>query len=33
MRSSDLESDHAGHEMHMSQEMPPTTAAGHMGHD
>lgn len=33
MRSSDLESDHAGHRMHMSHEMPPTTAAAHMRHD
>lgn len=33
MRSTDLESDHAEHGMHMSHEMPPTTAAAHLGHD
>ena len=33
MRSTDLEHDHAEHEMHMSQGMPPQSAAAHMGHD
>lgn len=33
MRSTDPEHDHVEHAMHMSHEMPPTTAAGHMGHD
>src|SRR6266436_626533 len=33
MRSTDFENHHAKHRMHMSHEMPPTTAAAHMGHD
>src|SRR6266446_519025 len=33
MRSTDFENHHAEHRMHMSHEMPPTTAAAHMGHD
>jgi hypothetical protein len=33
MRSADSEHGHAEHRMHISHEMPPTTADAHMGHD